>query len=122
MTGFLAAWEHASGHPVDPATRAAFSANDEVALAAYMRATQDDARVPDARLATLPMPVLLVAGTRDPERLRAAEHVRALLPTSELLTLDGANHSGTPRDPRALEAVRAFLTRADAIAPPRDAR
>ncbi|MFB2597185.1 alpha/beta fold hydrolase [Herbiconiux sp. P17] len=111
MAAFLAGWEQASGHPVDPATRAAFSANDEVALAAYMRETQREGRVTDAQLAALLMPVLLVAGTRDPERLAAAEHVRAALPSAELVVVKGATHAGTPRDPSTLEAVRAFVAR-----------
>ncbi len=109
MAGFLAGWERASGRPLDAATRAAFSANDEVALAAYMRATQNDERVTDAQLAALTMPVLLVAGTRDRERLRAAEHVRALLPTATLVTIDGATHADTPRRPETLAAVQSFL-------------
>jgi pimeloyl-ACP methyl ester carboxylesterase len=109
IAGFLAGWEQASGHPVDPATRAAFTANDELALAAYMRETQREGRVTDAQLASFSMPVLLVAGTRDPERLQAAEHVRAVVPSAELVVLDGATHSGTPRDPAALPAIRNFL-------------
>jgi pimeloyl-ACP methyl ester carboxylesterase len=113
MAGFLAGWERASGHPVDPATRAAFTANDETALAAYMRATQRDSRVTDAQLASLPMPVLLVAGTRDPERLAAAEHVQRVLPTAQLVRVDGATHSGTPRDPTTLQAVHNFVSQLD---------
>jgi pimeloyl-ACP methyl ester carboxylesterase len=111
MAAFLAGWEQASGHPVDPATRAAFTANDEVALAAYMRETQHEGRVTDPQLAALPMPLLLVAGTRDPERLHAAEHVRAVLPTAELVEIEEATHSGTPRDPATLAAVQNFLSR-----------
>jgi pimeloyl-ACP methyl ester carboxylesterase len=111
MPGFLHGWERASGAPIDPITRGALAANDALALAAYMRETQNDERVTDALLAALPMPVLLIAGTRDPERLRAAHHIKALLPTADLLTLEGATHADTPRHPESLTAVREFLTR-----------
>jgi pimeloyl-ACP methyl ester carboxylesterase len=113
MEGFLAEWELASGAPVDPATRTAFTANDPHALAAYMRAAELEERVPDAAISAFPMPVLLAAGTRDRPRLEAAEHVHALLPTSQLLLLEGATHANTPAHPSLLPAVREFLAAAD---------
>jgi pimeloyl-ACP methyl ester carboxylesterase len=112
MPAFLADWERASGHPVDPLTRQAFEANDGAALAAYMRANDGDLRVTDAEIAGFPMPVLLLAGTRDPERLRAAEHVHALLPHSTLHTLDAATHGDTPRHPQVIPLLSQFLARA----------
>ncbi|MCS5718557.1 alpha/beta hydrolase [Herbiconiux sp. CPCC 205763] len=122
MAGFLTGWEEASGQPVDAVTRAAFSANDEVALAAYMRETQREGRVTDAQLAAFAMPLLLVAGTRDPERLRAAEHVKSVLPAAEILVVDGATHGATPRHPEVLPALRDFLARTErrTIAPVAD--
>ena len=112
MPAFLADWERASGHPVDALTRQAFEANDGAALAAYMRANDGDERVTDEEIAAFAMPVLLLAGTRDPERLKAAEHVHALLPHSEFHTLDAATHGDTPRHPQALPLLRQFLQRA----------
>ena len=109
MPGFLDAWERHSGHPVDAATRGAFLADDARALAAYMRESERDAGVPDAVVAGSDVPLLLVAGTRDPERLRAAHHVRALRPDAPLVELDGATHADTPRHPDALPAVARFL-------------
>jgi pimeloyl-ACP methyl ester carboxylesterase len=109
MPGFLDGWERHSGHPVDPATRGAFLADDARALAAYMRESERDAGVPDEVVAGSRVPLLLVAGTRDPERLRAAHHVQALRPDAPLVELDGATHADTPRHPDALPAVRAFL-------------
>ncbi|GAA2231968.1 alpha/beta fold hydrolase [Herbiconiux moechotypicola] len=116
MSGFLEEWRLASGAEVDAATRAAFLANDPVALAAYMRAAEAAPRVTDAEIERFAMPVLLVAGTRDRSRLVAAEHVHALLPEprSELVVLDGATHADTPRQPAVPGLVRDFLTRADA--------
>ncbi|MDO9395892.1 MAG: alpha/beta fold hydrolase [Herbiconiux sp.] len=114
MAGFLAEWERASGHPVDAATRMAFEANDARALAAYMREAEVVPRVTDAELAALPMPVLLLAGTRDRERLTAMEHLRAQLPTAEWHVLDGAAHSDTPRHAEVLPLLEAFLARVDA--------
>ncbi|MDO4098554.1 alpha/beta fold hydrolase [Clavibacter michiganensis] len=109
MPGFLEAWERHSGHPVDSATRGAFLADDARALAAYMRESERDAGVPDAVVAGSPVPLLLVAGTRDPERLRAAHHVKALRPDAPLVELAGATHADTPRHPDALPAVAAFI-------------
>jgi pimeloyl-ACP methyl ester carboxylesterase len=109
MEGFLAEWQRASGSPVDPITRTAFLANDAAALAAYMRETERQPTVPDAVIANLPMPLLLLAGTRDRPRLRAAEQVRALLPSAVLTVLDGATHADTPRHPGALPAIQDFL-------------
>ena len=109
MPGFLDAWERHSGHPVDAATRGAFLADDARALAAYMRESERDAGVPDAVVAGSAVPLLLLAGTRDPERLRAAHHVRALRPDAPLVELEGATHADTPRHPDALPAVARFL-------------
>lgn len=111
MEGFLAEWQRATGSPVDPITRTAFLANDAPALAAYMRETERQATVPDEAIARFPMPLLLLAGTRDRPRLRAAENVQATLPAAELTILDGATHADTPRHPGALPAIQAFLAR-----------
>jgi len=114
MAGFVAAWEERMGHPLDPGTRAAFMANDGLALAAYMREAERVPRVTDAEISALPMPVALIAGTRDPERMHAAEHVHGLLPGSRLTVVEGAGHADTPRHPETLRAVREFLAAADA--------
>ena len=111
MPAFLADWEEASGNAVDPMTRAAFLANDGAALAAYMRETERQPRVPDAAIAAFPMPVLLVAGSRDRPRLEAAHHVAGLLPGAELRIVEGANHADTPRHPEVLPLVETFLAR-----------
>lgn len=103
MAAFLSEWERASGHPLDPVTRSAFAANDATALAAYMRAAEREPRVPDAQLAALRMPVLLLAGTRDPERLRSAHYVHGLVPGAELVVLTAPHmptHPGTRRPSR----------------------
>lgn len=112
MPAFLADWQRASGHPLDALTRQAFEANDGAALAAYMRANDGDVRVSDEQIAAFPMPVLLLAGTRDTERLRAAEHVHGLLPHSTLHTLDAAAHADTPRHPQVIPLLKEFLERA----------
>jgi pimeloyl-ACP methyl ester carboxylesterase len=109
MEGFLAEWQRASGTAVDPITRTAFLANDAAALAAYMRETERQQTVPDDVIRRYPMPLLLLAGTRDRPRLRAAEHVQGVLPSSQLTVLDGATHADTPRHPLALPAIREFL-------------
>lgn len=109
MEGFLDGWQRHSGSPVDPNTRIAFLANDAAALAAYMREAEHDTGVDDAVLADLDLPTLMLAGTRDPERMRAAEHVAQVMPHASVLVLDGATHGDTPRHPDALPAARAFF-------------
>lgn len=53
----------AAGHPPDPGTRAAFLANDGAALAACPTATEEDPGLPEAVVAQLALPALLMAGT-----------------------------------------------------------
>lgn len=109
MEGFLDAWEASVDGRLSTTTRAAFVANDPLALAAYMRESERDAGVPDAALVGIRVSTLLLAGTRDGERMRAAEHALALLSAATLHALDGATHSDTLRHPDALPAIRAFL-------------
>lgn len=109
MSGFLTGWEAHSGEPLDASTRAAFLADDAAALAAFMRAAEQDPGVADSALARTPNPVLLLAGTGDPERLRAAEAVVAVMPDARLEILAGATHASSLSDPRARAAVLGFL-------------
>jgi len=110
MPGFLAEWEADTQHPLDPATRAAFAANDAEALAAYMREAEADEGVPAERLAALALPLLLLVGVADAERLAAAEYVRGLVPSAELLVVDGAGHGDILRTPEAHAAISTFLS------------
>jgi pimeloyl-ACP methyl ester carboxylesterase len=64
MTAFLDEWQAHSGEALDQATRAAFAANDGPALAAYMRRSERDTGVSQARLAALTLPVLPGPRTR----------------------------------------------------------
>ena len=111
MAGFLTEWERSSGTALDPITHAAFAANDGAALAAYMREAERIPRVTDAELGSLRMPVLLLAGTRDRERLEAAHHVKGVLPGAELRVIEGETHEGTPRHPEVVRALTEFLGR-----------
>jgi pimeloyl-ACP methyl ester carboxylesterase len=108
MDGFLAGWER-SGAVLDASTRAAFSANDALALAAYMRESQNDPGVTDAALEEMRMPTLLLVGSRDEERLVAAHAAAAVMPSATLRVLEGAHHGDTPRHPEARPAIREFL-------------
>lgn len=111
MSGFLSAWEEHSGAAIDVTTRAAFGANDALALAAYMRESEADPGVDDHQLRHISTPTLQLVGSQDDERMRAAEHAAQLMPATSVRVLDGATHADTPRHPKALSAVRAFLTR-----------
>ncbi|MBV9659803.1 MAG: alpha/beta fold hydrolase [Acidimicrobiales bacterium] len=79
--------------------------NDPAALAACMRRPQS--RLTEEELAGVTVPVLLVLGDRDfsgpPDRLLSA------LPDARLVTLAGADHFGTPKDFRFLDAAVDFL-------------
>jgi pimeloyl-ACP methyl ester carboxylesterase len=84
---------------------AAGSGNDPLALAACLRRPAQ--RLQPADLATLTCPVLVVLGDRDfagpPDPLVAA------LPEARLVTLRGADHFGTPKDFRFIDAALEFL-------------
>ncbi|MCU1403299.1 MAG: putative hydrolase/acyltransferase [Microbacteriaceae bacterium] len=108
MDRFLDAWER-SGATLDATTMAAFRANDALALAAYMRAAEDDAGVTGAALANIRLPTLLLVGSDDSTRLRSAMDALKVMPSATLRVLDGANHSDTLRHPEALPAVREFI-------------
>ena len=110
MTGFLTAWERA-GATVDANTRAALLRNDARALAAYMRQSQDDPGVPDAAVAGIDLPTLLLVGSKDDERLDAAKDAVRMMPSATLRLLPGATHGETLQHPDALPAVREFLVR-----------
>jgi pimeloyl-ACP methyl ester carboxylesterase len=109
MTGFLSGWEAHSGEPLDASTRAAFLADDAAALAAFMRAAERDPGVADSVLAQTPNPTLLLAGSADPERLRAAEAALEVMPDARLEVLAGATHASSLSDPASRAAVLGFL-------------
>jgi len=108
MGGFIDAWER-SGATLDASTRAAFNANDALALAAYMRESREDPGVADAALAGIRLPTLLLVGSNDGSALRAARATLPVMPNARLQVLDGATHGGTLRHPAARPAVRAFF-------------
>jgi pimeloyl-ACP methyl ester carboxylesterase len=84
---------------------AAGSGNDPQALAACLR--RPGRKLIPADLATVTCPVLVVLGDRDfagpPDPLVAA------LPDARLVSLKGADHFGTPKDFRFIDAALEFL-------------
>ncbi|MDQ4502112.1 alpha/beta hydrolase [Sinomonas sp. ASV322] len=97
----------AAGKTLDPATRAAFLANDAGALAAYFEATEADEGVPEDVLARLGMPGLLMVGTLDAPRLEESRRAAALMPHARLVELPGRTHASTlfPAGPVLAELV-----------------
>jgi pimeloyl-ACP methyl ester carboxylesterase len=96
------------GDPVAAQAFARFSTapgNDPAALAACLR--RPTSRLTPGMLSTLTMPVLVVLGERDFAG-PAAPLVEAL-PDGRLVTLAGADHFGTPKDVRFLDAGLDFL-------------
>ncbi len=79
--------------------------NDRRALAACMRGRRR--RLEPAQLAGLQRPVLLVLGDRD--FVGSADGLLAALPDARLVTLRGADHFGTAKDFRFLDAALQFL-------------
>ncbi|MDP9827460.1 alpha/beta fold hydrolase [Kineosporia succinea] len=109
MDGFLTGWQHHTGTQLDAATRHAFAANDAQALAAYMSRSEDDPGVDDDTLERFTVPTQMIVGALDRERVSAAQHVREVLPSAQLLVVDGATHGSILREPATLQAVTAFL-------------
>jgi pimeloyl-ACP methyl ester carboxylesterase len=79
--------------------------NDPAALAACMRRPQGP--VTAEQLGAVKVPVLVVLGDRD--FAGPAERLMAALPEARLVTLAGADHFGTPKDFRFIDAVVDFL-------------
>lgn len=79
--------------------------NDPAALAACMRRPQEP--ITEAELAKVDVPVLVVLGDRD--FAGPAERLMAALPNARLVALAGADHFGTPKDFRFIDAVVEFL-------------
>ncbi len=95
----------------DPAVAQAFATfarapgNDPAALAACMR--RPSTPLDPKQLATLDRPVLVVLGDRD--FAGPADPLLDALPDARLVTLRGADHFGTPKDFRFLDAALDFL-------------
>jgi pimeloyl-ACP methyl ester carboxylesterase len=95
----------------DPAVAQAFATfgrapgNDPAALAACMR--RPSKPLVPADLATLDRPVLVVLGDRD--FAGPADPLLAALPNARLVSLHGADHFGTPKDFRFIDAAVTFL-------------
>jgi pimeloyl-ACP methyl ester carboxylesterase len=115
MTGFLADWQAHTGEKLDSATRAALAANDARALAAYMRRSERDSGVPESRLVGLTVPMFLVVGSEDRERLTAAQKVRERVPTAVVRVIPGATHADVLRHPETATSIRGFLDRGDGL-------
>ncbi|HMC39314.1 MAG TPA: alpha/beta fold hydrolase [Acidimicrobiales bacterium] len=79
--------------------------NDPAALAACMRRPQEP--ITDELVAQVKVPVLVVLGDRD--FAGPADRLMAALPDARLVTLAGADHFGTPKDFRFIDAVVEFL-------------
>jgi pimeloyl-ACP methyl ester carboxylesterase len=79
--------------------------NDPAALAACMRRTHH--RLTADELARITVPVLVVLGDRD--FAGPADPLVEALPDASLVTLRGADHFGTPRDFRFIDAALAFI-------------
>lgn len=79
--------------------------NDPAALAACMRRPQEP--ITEEELAGVKVPVLVVLGDRD--FAGPADRLMAALPDARLVTLAGADHFGTPKDFRFIDAVVEFL-------------
>lgn len=94
MPGFVEGMV-AAGRDVDPATRAAFLANDPLALGAYFEATEAAPGLSEPLLHQLTMPALLMAGTRDPARLEESRHAATVMPNARFIELPGRTHAGT---------------------------
>lgn len=110
MPAFVRGWEDRLGRSLDPATRAAFRANDDEAMLAYFRRTEEEGGLPEETVARIAVPTLLLAGSADGPRLADSLRASELMPRAELVVLPGRDH-GSTLSPAAevLAAVVPFL-------------
>ncbi|OMH36691.1 alpha/beta fold hydrolase [Tersicoccus sp. Bi-70] len=106
---FVEGFEAATGS-LDPTTRQAFLANDASALAACFTGTEEEPGLPESVLRTLTLPALLMAGTRDAQRLADAHRAAELMPHARVVELPGRTHGTTlfPAGP-VLDELLPFL-------------
>jgi pimeloyl-ACP methyl ester carboxylesterase len=106
MEGFIDGLE-AAGKTLDPATKAAFRANDPQALVAYFERTEEEPGLAEAQLASLAIPALLMAGSEDTARFDDSRRAAALMPDARFLSLPGRTHASTlfPADEVLAELV-----------------
>lgn len=81
--------------PVAAATRRAFLANDALALAALLEATEADPGIADADLAACELPALWMTGERDRPRFEQSQRAAALMRRGRFIPLPGRTHGGT---------------------------
>ena len=92
------------------ATRNAFLAADDQAIAALLAATDATEGVADEVLAACELPALWMAGTEDHPRFEQSRRAAALMPSARFVALSGRDHGGTLFPPEeVLEQVLPFL-------------
>lgn len=89
MQGFV------DGMDLDPSTRAAFLANDARAMTAYFERTETEPGLSELVLRQLALPTLLLAGTRDRQRLEDSRAAASLMPDARCVPLPGRTHGST---------------------------
>ncbi|CAN5243520.1 alpha/beta hydrolase [soil metagenome] len=110
MRAFLGGWESRTGTSIDPATTAAFLANDPQAIQAYFRRVGVEPGIDEEHLRTIGLPTLLLAGTDDRRAFIDSEHAAEVMPNARFVPLPGRNHGSTLRPAAGVvEVVRAFL-------------
>jgi pimeloyl-ACP methyl ester carboxylesterase len=99
-----------SDEAIDAQSRASLGRNDAIALAFVQRGNKDQT-VTVAQVRALKMPILAVVGGADPLKA-GVDAFKTLLPSLNVVVIDGATHSGArgaPARPEFREAVHDFL-------------
>ncbi len=111
MAAFLDAWERHLGRTLPAQLRAMYLANDSSALAACLCRSDREGDFRGA-LARMTMPVLILVGSEDHERVEQSRVAAALLTNAELSIIPGADHVGAILDPDViLSRITVFLQR-----------
>lgn len=107
MPEFLSRWGVSAGTPIDPQTSFAFLANDPIALLAYFRQLEIEPGLGEELLPALATRSLLIAGSRDRQRLLDSQQASRLMPDAVFRELPGRDHGSTLRP---ADEVLALLT------------
>jgi len=95
--------------PRELRSRPALDGQDQIALA-NLRLAEKELVVAKESLSNTSIPILSIVGSEDPA-MEAVLEFRNVVPTMELVVIEGASHLSTPGRPEFVRSIQDFLGR-----------